>query len=559
MASLFFLALALAAAGSAQAVVGLWAAAALALAAILWRGQAPPAASWLTVAAVGFAALIAANTLFASPAYTPAGLFHPLLFLLAFAAARRCPIGRQRLLFGGALAAALVLGVWGLAQQRMLGEARALAFLETPSTYAALLDLVLLPAAVWLLWGRGGRAFAALVALLVAASLAALSRGAWAGALAGAGAALLLGARLPSPGARAWARLGAAVVLGVLLSVAVRLPLPGLAHEQAPPSAPAQLESAASSLSRLELFAVSWEAYRVHPVAGTGYLTFAYALERHRAEVPSYGADHVTYFAHNDYLQLLQETGPLGLLALAALALLPYGLARRALARLGTEQKVHAVAAVAGLASMSVHALVDYPFYVPACLVLFGALLGALDRLLAAAGVGRVPALALPALPRAARIALVLLALFGLAQPVAAEAAAYWGRRQLGAGRGLAAAYWLQVASRLQPRDWRYHWYLGQFWQGQALAGGGAEAVRFALREFGAGLSANPLEVRDLLGRIATYRLLGQQLPRPASAAELDAWSRQALVMAPLMPQARRERARVLEHFGRIRTAGGGR
>ncbi len=555
-ASLFFLALAFAAAGSAQAVVGLWAAAAFALAAMCWRGQPAPAATWLGAAAAGLAALIAANNLFASPAYTAAGLFHPLLFILAFAAARRCPERLQRSLFGGALAAALVLGVWGLAQVRFQGEARALAFLETPSTYAALLDLVLLPTAVWLLWGRGGRGFAVLLALLLAASLAALSRGAWIGALGGAGAALLLGMRLPRPGGRAWGRLGAAVILGVLITLTARLPLPGFANVEPDRDAPARLES---SLSRLELYALAWEAYRAHPVTGTGYLTFRYALERHRAEVPSYGADHVTYFVHDDYLQLLQETGLLGLLALAALALLPYGFARRALARLDPEQKVHAVAAVAGLTTMSVHALVDYPFYVPACLVLFGALLGGLDRLLGGAGVGRLPALSLPALPRAARIALLMVTAFIVSQPVAAEGAAYWGRRQLGEGRTLAAAYWLQVASRLQPRDWRYHWYLGQFWQGQAFAGGGAEAVGFALREFDAGLRANSLEVRNLLGRIATYRLLGQQLPRPASASELEAWSRQALAMAPLMPQVRRERARVLAYVGQSRATGEGK
>jgi len=536
--------------------VGLWAAAALALAAVCWLGQPAPAPTWLGAAALGLAALIAANNLLASPAYTPAGLFHPLLFILAFAAARRCPEGMQRSLFGGALAGALVLGVWGLAQVRFQGEARALAFLETPSTYAALLDLVLLPAAVWLLWGRGGRALVALLAPLAAASFAALSRGAWIGALAGAGAALLLGLRLPRPGARAWARLAMVVILGALISFAARLQMPGLAHEEPGPNAPARLES---SLSRLELYALSWEAYRAHPVTGTGYLTFRYALERHRAEVPSYGTDHVTYFAHDDYLQLLQETGPLGLLALVALALLPYALARRALARLDPEQKVHAVAAVAGLATMSVHALVDYPFYIPACLVLFGALLGALDRLLASAGVAALPALALPALPRAARMALLLVAAFAVARPVAAEGAAYWGRRQLGEGRALAAAYWLQVASRLQPRDWRYHWYLGQFWQGQAFAGAGPGAVHFALREFDAGLRVNPLEVRNLLGRIATYRLLGQQLPRSASASELEAWSREALAMAPLMPQARRERERVLAYVARGQGRGDGK
>jgi O-antigen ligase len=552
-ASLFFLALAFAAAGSAQAVVSLWAAAALALAALCWLGQRPPAASWLTVAAAGLAAVIFVNGLLLSPAYTPAALFDPLLFVLAFAAARRCPEHLQRALLGGALAAAAVLAVWGLAQARWLGEARALAFLETPNTYAALLDLVLLPAAVWLLWGRGGRALTVLLALLLAASVAALSRGAWIGALAGAGAALLLGMRLPRPGPRAWSRLGAAIVLGVAISAALRIQVPGLTHEEPAPSAPARLES---SLSRLELYALAWEAYRAHPFAGGGYLTFRYALERHRAEVPSYGADHVTYFVHSDYLQLLEETGPLGLLALVALALLPYGFARRAVARLEPDQKVYAVAAVAGLATMSVHALVDYPFYVPACLTLFGALLGALDRLAAAAGVGRLPVRAPAAPPRAARLALLMVAGFAFLQPVAAEGAAYWGGRELRAGRTLAAAYWLQVASRLQPRDWRYHWYLGQFWQGQAFAGGGAAAVRFALREFDAGLHANPLEVRDLLGRIATYRLLGRELERPASASQLEAWSREAMAMAPLMPQVRREREQVLAFVAEERNEG---
>jgi len=556
-ASLFFLALAFAAAGSAQAVIGLWAAAALALAALYVLGRPGPAATWLTLAAAGFAVLIAFNGLVLSPAYTPAAVFHPLLFILAFAAARRCP--RPRRLFGAALAVAGVLAAWGLAELHIVGQERALAFLDTPNTYAALIDLALLPAAVWLLWGRSGRAasnaLAALVALLVAGSLAALSRGAWVGALGAAATVFLLRARLPRPEPRARARLGTALVAGILLGLAIRAPLPGLASGQSYPAPAARLESAASSLSRLELYAVSWQAWRAHPLAGTGYLTFPYTLERHRAEVPSYGADHVTWFAHDDYLQLLQETGPLGLAALAALAVLPFALARRAMVRLALPQRVLAAAAVAGLASMSVHALVDYPFYVPACLVLFGALAGGLDRLLGVAGAGRVALPALPRLPRAARVALVLIAAFGLAQPVAAEGAAAWGRRELAAGRTLAAAYWLQVASRLQPRDWRYHWYLGQFWQGQAFAGGSADAVRFALRAFDAGLRANPLEVRDLLGRISTYRLLGNRLSHPASATELDAWSRQALAMAPLMPQVRRERARVLEHIGE---AGGG-
>jgi O-antigen ligase len=124
---------------------------------------------------------------------------------------------------------------------------------------------------------------------------------------------------------------------------------------------------------------VSWRAWQERPVTGTGYLTFRYVLERDRGRVPSYGSASETWFAHNDFLQTLQELGPVGLAFLLALAWLPGWMAYRQLAAIPEAQRAVALAAASATTAMACHAMVDFPFYIPACLVLYGALLG-LDR-----------------------------------------------------------------------------------------------------------------------------------------------------------------------------------
>src|SRR5205823_11294872 len=65
----------------------------------------------------------------------------------------------------------------------------------------------------------------------------------------------------------------------------------------------------ASVFSRLELYALAWNAATEHLSYGVGYLGFRMILETGRALVPSYGEASITYFVHNDYLQILLELG----------------------------------------------------------------------------------------------------------------------------------------------------------------------------------------------------------------------------------------------------------
>ena len=487
----------------------------------------------------GFAAWVALHTVIVSPAYTPAGLYHPLLLALAFAASRRFDASTERRAAVAALAGGVVVALWGLAQVGPLGVARAHALFETPATYATVVNLLLVPLLALFLTGKRGIALAVTGVVFAAALFATDSRGGFIALAAGLGTAVVLAAR-----GGVLRRQGVLVVVGLvaagwILAAGLRTMPFSVGMREALPSAEAQAES---SLSRLELYELSARAWLERPFAGTGYLTFRYALERGRASVPSYGESAETWFVHNDYLQALQELGPLGLAGLLLLAWLPVLIAYRRMPTLPSADRSAALAATSALTATACHALVDFPYHVPTCLLLCGALLGSLDRRLG-------DAIAAPSQPReftpgyrAARAACVVLAGALLLRPVFAEVSAEWGLRLFAERQSQSAAYWLEAARRIEPADWRYHWYAGEFWDDVASTTGSRDAARLANTAFAAGFEANPLEVRNLLGLIALHRRHGGRLGVPAGSAARAAGVARAEAHAPFNAAVRRER-----------------
>src|SRR5258708_12579458 len=116
--------------------------------------------------------------------------------------------------------------------------------------------------------------------------------------------------------------------------------------------------------ARLELYALAWQSAMEHLCCGVGYLGFRMILEAGRALVPSYGETHITYFVHNDYLQVLLELGTPGLLALIAVVLLPFIIALRAMPARHEDRRIIA-AAIRPLAPTAPHAMRDFPLHVP--------------------------------------------------------------------------------------------------------------------------------------------------------------------------------------------------
>lgn len=542
---MFFCGFAAAVAGSSIASPTLWAVALLLLLAA-YACQAngdTPGITALAAVLCSFVAWVVVNSFINAP-YTAAGIFHPAFLAGGFLFARGLDADARKRVLAALLFALALLALCALWQAGS-GEGRAHAYFETPNTLATVINLGLAPLLFRIAYGDHRRIVVALALLLVAALVATLSRGGFIALGGGMLATTFLYRERPARSALA--SLAAVVGFGTLAGMlALQLPV-WFASHAVPPEG--QLQSVAATFdgtvsSRMELYRLALSAVGQHPILGSGYLGFRALLEEGRAHVPSYSSENVTYFVHNDYLQTLLELGLPGVLGLLATAVLPFGLARR-VARPHPD-RLSLYAALAGLATMAIHALGDFPFYVPVCLLLFGGLLGEVDRLVAepASEAGA------PARSGLVRIGIATVLSLLLLPPPLAEAAAAYGQRNWRSGDGQSAAFGFELARRFQPRDWRYHWYAGQFWYAQAVQTGMEAQANLADRAFAAAIRANPDDARPLLGRLATQLRFAGVLDHRQSSPTLHAWADHALALAPLNPSVRHEYAAAVAQLG---------
>jgi O-antigen ligase len=123
--------------------------------------------------------------------------------------------------------------------------------------------------------------------------------------------------------------------------------------------------------SRHEIFGITWKAIKHFWPAGTGIGTFA---EVYRSfENPSAVTWTFINHAHDDYLEIVLETGVMGLVLL--LAFLCWWIVRAWRIWRGGSLSPYAMAAVVASASLMVHSLVDYPLRTAALSSVFAACL----------------------------------------------------------------------------------------------------------------------------------------------------------------------------------------
>jgi len=123
-----------------------------------------------------------------------------------------------------------------------------------------------------------------------------------------------------------------------------------------------------SSGTRLAIDRDSWRAFLHRPVLGWGLGTFADIYPQFR----SFYSNFVVNEAHNDYLQLLVETGAAGFATMLWFLLITYREALRKLARWPADINGSiALATVLGITGILVHGLVDFNLQVPANAALF--------------------------------------------------------------------------------------------------------------------------------------------------------------------------------------------
>jgi len=521
VAPFLFCGLALTAKASAEASVYLWLASLLALwaaIACLPRAETRVFTPFGAVVLAYAAWLTCTNLWIAS--YTSGATYDAAFLVTGFMLGRRAGRSEGPRVFAIALACVVVLAAWSLWQRIEGLDSRGRAVFETPATLAATLNLTLVPGLVFVAAGNRNKWLLGALVVLAGALIGTGSRGGWLAFAAAACATFLLFRR----GRMTVSRGSLLTIAGIFAGGWVLVLLAPLNWQTAMGTA------AASGTSRLELYATALKALAHSSwLTGSGYLEFRYVFEAARPGIQSYH-EATTYFVHDDYLQVLLELGVPGAALLVAIAVLPFGQTWKRLVRIASHERLLLIAATTATVSMAVHALVDFPFYIALCLVMYAACGG-----IVSAALSPTPARAgLPPIARMLRAAAVTGCVWLLVRPVAAEAAAEHARREWRVGHGESAAHWFEVARRVEAADWRFHWYAGQFWFVQAQAGNNAAAARLADRAFEAGLRANPHEVSNLVWRIRTHIFLRSLLPQPADLSLLHAWMARAVEIAPL-------------------------
>jgi len=244
-----------------------------------------------------------------------------------------------------------VLGLWGASGRQRRGGANG----ELRSPWWGVLALLTLLAAAMASTSRTGIATALLVALLALA--------------------LLAPAREAAAGGCSWLRrLGLpTLALGLL---AVALFMGGLDWVERFDTERLVEADAMRALTR----EATWQGALAYWPLGSGMGSYAWVFPRFQSpEVGAYWLD----LAHSEYLQILMETGALGLAAMAlALALMGRRVLQLFSAGRGTWSSADrtAVACGLGLLATLLHAWVDYPFRIPANAMLAAFLLGVFLR-----------------------------------------------------------------------------------------------------------------------------------------------------------------------------------
>jgi hypothetical protein len=214
---------------------------------------------------------------------------------------------------------------------------------------------------------------------------------------------------------------------------------------------------------RSELWHVAWDDYRDHPLLGAGPGTYEQYWNQHRP------IQHKVRDAHNLYLEVLAELGPVGLLLL--LLALGAPLVAGVLAR----GRPLGPLALAAYAAVLVHATVDWDWEMPAVMI---SALACAAALLAAADRRDAPSLLSPRVSAAAIVAGLALAVvafvgvIGASALAASDDALTKGRYDEAKSQARKAARWW----RWSPDPWR------QLGDAQA-AGGDENAARESYRK----------------------------------------------------------------------------
>ncbi len=468
-----------------------------------------------------------------------------------------------------------VLSVWAFIQfifgigQMSHFSHRASVIFANPNTYAATINLLLLPLMTIYLFNESSKPRYLYTAniILFACLIMTQSRGGWI-AFAMACISLFIFMKVVNKNIKIVSCknlfFSFAVVIALLSGIKLSINLINDDHLNEIKTFKNNLEyvlpyKAKSSLDhRLELNKVAWKNIKENPVTGIGLLNFVYFNYRDTVDY-IYGK---SLYVHNDYLQIWLEIGTLGLLSFLLIIGTMYWQGIASLKRINKEQQIWVISILAALTTYFTHALVSYVFYAPLLVCLATGYLAVLSNTVRCKNHGDLSNKSyfsvMQILKKKAWVFKILISLF-IATFIFGHAAA-----QISARAGVSllkddkinqASELFTLARKFSPNVVDYYLIEANVWKKIALTNNDSLAANRADSLYAKTMLQNPYDMESRLYRAMLHRDGASLLNAPVSSATLLGWLEYALAWRPHHHKIQAEYLRTLKKIGRVEEA----
>jgi len=464
----------------------------------------------------------------------------------------------------------ILLALWG-GFQYLTGHgylvnvgARANALFFTPNTYAASLNIILLPLSIFYLYNKSSEKRLALILTLFMALLMSQSRGGWVAFTVSLMFIFILSKVLGTAMDKMKVK---KIMFGFIVIISTYSVLELVDLNQDKDGFDLTLKNEVSHLIRSDsivstlahrvmLYDIAWQKIKQKPLLGEGFHTYRYfqVRDQHGSHI-----GNATRFAHNDYLQLWMETGILGMLLFISIPVIIFILLLVNWQRLLVQDRVTMLALTTALVGFYVQALVDFLFYTPFLLMMYGCYLGYMNQLFNKYPQGFLSfKLELPQLiirPVVIKSLMGIIVVCYLSQPAIAQLLFDQANRDKQRLDIASALPRYELARRFAPYESHYYLIEGDIWYHAAKATAEAELAQRADKLFENGAAANPYRIENLLWRAIMHRDLPELLSKPVSEETVMSWFQTVLKWRPHDEKVQAEYARTLFLAGKAEQA----
>lgn len=531
----------------------------------------------LTITVFAFILLLTLNMIFVHPANNTNAAYLILFFasgFLLFSFASDNFIKQSVTIL---CALFLLLSIWGLTQYLtgsgylVYAGQRANAIFYTPNSFAACINIILLPLTIFYVHKKESQKIYALILVLFLALLVTQSRGGWTAFIVSIFFIYILCRILVidiNKNRLKKLTIGFVLVFSTYCFIElVDLKKIEFGINQSDRnfglifkndvSHLVRTESVVSTMShRTMLYDIAWQQIKEKPITGHGLHTYQYFQVRDQ-HAPHIG--NATRFAHNDYLQLWMETGILGLTIFISIPVMIISMLFISWKEIAVSDRAIMLALMTGLVGFYVQALVGFLFYTPFLIMMYGCYLGYFNQLFNKNLQGcffytlKLPCIMIRPVVIKSLVGLVVVSY--LSQPAVAQLAFDQANRDKKRLDIESALVYYEMARRFAPYESSYYLVEGDIWYHAAKVTGESEPAQRADKLYEQGVKANPYEVASLFWRAILHRDMPELLSNAVSHEVVLSWFQNVLQWLPNNQQAQSEYVRTLFLIGEYEKA----